>query len=68
MVAAICRRLAAEIDRDDLPPYVLAKLASTLVSLMATLDGDGAQEEAPERAPTRAELSRLLDLVNRTDA
>lgn len=60
---AVAKRLARELDDPALPPYVVAKLASTLVAVVAAID---AKREIiqPGMKPSRAQLSRLLDLVN----
>ena len=36
---AVARRLANELDTDGLQSYVVAKLASTLISVVAEIDG-----------------------------
>jgi hypothetical protein len=58
--AAIAKRLAAELDRPDAPPYVIARLAGALVSVVSEIDGT---REVARARPNRAELRQLLDDV-----
>jgi hypothetical protein len=61
--ASVCKRLAAELDDPGLPAHAIARLASTLITVVTALD---AKHEfiTPGKPPTREQLSRLLDLVN----
>jgi hypothetical protein len=58
--AAVARRLAAELDAPELQSYVVAKLASTLIAVVAEIDGT---REVARAKPSRAELRQLLDDV-----
>lgn len=61
MRAAVAKRLAAELNDPALPAHATARLASTLISVVAAID---AKQEiiTPGTPPTREQL--LLDLVN----
>jgi hypothetical protein len=61
---AVARHLAVELYDPGLAGHAVPRIANVLIAVVSALDGK--QEVAPGRTPTRAELSRLLDLVNST--
>ena len=65
MRAAVAKRLAAELDDPALPAHAIARLASTLISVVAAIDargdhhtGDAARRAAERKGERRAAHSR----------